>query len=161
MNQRSSTVCLLMLSFILALGACGDHKPPPTASKPAPEKKHDCDDTHGTPAGPPIELGTGPCGTFTVKAMRDHFPIKAGCDAPIDAWVTGGSDKVSAVRFWVGTEDAKGSIKARAEIENPLDPDHWHTHAEIPDPIPQGSKIWIEVEAKGGAKSACSFAMKE
>jgi hypothetical protein len=162
MNRPIIVSRLLFIALALAIAACGKQDPEPrpgpkAASQPA--KKHDCDDTHGKPAGPAIELGTGPCGTFTVKASRDNFPIKAGCDAPIDAWVTG-AGKVSAIRFWIGTEDAKGAIKSRAEVENPLDPDHWHAHAEIPDPIPEGSKIWIEIEEKGGAKSACSFAMK-
>jgi hypothetical protein len=85
--------------------------------------------------------------------------VKAGGEAPIDVWVTGGP-KVAAVRFWIGTEDAKGSLKAKAVIENADQPNHWHTHAEIPDPLPAGSKLWVEIEAEGGAKSVISFDLK-
>ena len=33
----------------------------------------------------------------------------------------------------------------------------WHTHVEIPDPIPAGTKLWVEIEAEGGTKGVCSF----
>jgi hypothetical protein len=153
---------LLAISVLVAATACErkhDDKHDAPAG-PNAEKHHGCEEEHGHPAGPPIELGTTACGAFTVKAARDNFPIKAGCDSPIDVWVTGGSAKVSTVRFWIGTENAKGSIKARAEIEVPAEPNHWHTHAEIPNPIPAGSKIWVEIEAEGGAKGVCSFPLK-
>ena len=149
-----------MTAILVAATACEkkhDDKEAPAAPSASAPKKHDCEEEHGHPAGPPIELGTSACGAFTVKAARDHFPMKPGCDSPIDVWLSGGSAKVVAVRFWVGLEDAKGSIKARAAIENPAEPNHWHAHAEIPDPIPAGSKIWVEVEAEGGAKGVCSY----
>ena len=114
------------------------------------------DTTHGDghSHGATTELGEQDAGGFKIKASRDG-DVKAGTDAAIDVWVNGGKAG-SSVRFWIGTEDAKGSVKAKAEVEV----DHWHTHAEVPDPLPAGSKLWVEVEGDGGAKTVVSFDLK-
>jgi hypothetical protein len=110
--------------------------------------------------GPVIELGTTTIGPFTVRASRDKGEIKAGGDAPIDVWLTGGDiSKVTAVRFWIGTEQGDNFVKAKADIEIPSEPNHWHTHAEVPSPLPTGSKLWVEIEV-GGQKSVGSFELK-
>jgi hypothetical protein len=47
-------------------------------------------------------------------------------------------------------------MKAKAELEK----DNWHTHAEIPNPLPAGSMLWVEVESDGGSKAAAGFELK-
>jgi hypothetical protein len=127
--------------------------------KPAAKKDADSHDGHdhgdGHDDGPTTELGEQKAGGFNVKASRDGA-ITPGKDAAIDVWVTGGTAKVAAVRFWIGTQDGKGSVKAKAEIEK----DNWHTHAEIPSPLPTGSKLWVEVEDDKGVKSVVGFDLK-
>ncbi|MGE3509940.1 MAG: hypothetical protein AB7N65_13765, partial [Vicinamibacterales bacterium] len=146
-------------------GSGGTAKPPaaspekPAADEPAGETTPGDGAGHG---GEIIELGTTKIGDLTVRASRDKGEIKDGGDAPIDVWVTTADGKpatVTAVRFWIGTEDAKGSVKAKADIENPQQPNHWHTHAEAPRPIPDGAKLWVEVEA-AGSKAVGSFDLK-
>ncbi|HYD48497.1 MAG TPA: hypothetical protein VEB21_09125 [Terriglobales bacterium] len=99
-----------------------------------------------------------------MKATRDEGAIKAGGDAPINVWIdpadAAAAAKVVAVRFWIGTEDAKGTTKAKADIEDPKDPNRWHTHAEVPDPLPAGSKLYVEIEDDKGAKTVASFDLK-
>jgi hypothetical protein len=90
------------------------------------------------------------------KASRDQGQIKPGEDAPIDIWLDGGLGNAAAVRFWIGTQDAKGSIKAKAAVED----GHWHTHGEVPDPIPADSKLWVEIEGKDGKNTVVSFDLK-
>ena len=119
-----------------------------------PGEKHD-DHGDGHDHGATTQLGEQTAEGFTVKASRDG-EIKAGDDAPIDVWVTGGTDKVATVRFWIGTQDAKGSVKAKAELEK----DNWHTHVEIPNPIPQGGKLWVEIETEKAAKVVVGFDLK-
>ncbi len=127
--------------------AAADHDHAAASQDPAkPNEGHE----HGTTT----ELGEQESGGFKVKASRDGS-VKAGVDAAIDVWVNGGKAG-NAVRFWIGTEDAKGSIKAKAEVEV----DHWHTHAEVPNPLPAGSKLWVEVDGDGGAKAVVSFDLK-
>ena len=112
---------------------------------------------HAGHSGEVIPLGTSKLGAFEVRASRDKGNIKPGGDAPVDVWIDGGVGKgVTAVRFWIGTEDAKGSIKVKADIED----GKWHTHTEVPSPIPAGSKLWVEIEETGGKKTLASFDLK-
>jgi len=109
--------------------------------------------------GPSVALGTTDIGGLTVRAARDEAHLHAGDEAAIDVWVENDHESVIAVRFWVGTEDAKGSLKAKAEIENLDMPNHWHTHAVIPNPMPEGTKLWVEIETASG-KSTGSYDMQ-
>ncbi len=166
MHHRHITRLVLSPVAIAALVACGD--PSPKASTPTAQASgahgHEHAKQPETHGGPVIELGTATIGAFSVKATRDQGLIVAGKDAPIDVTVAtaaGGTAKVVGVRFWVGLEDAKGSVKAKADIENPKEPNRWHTHAEIPNPIPSGSQLWVEIESDAGDPAKGSFGLKE
>ena len=98
-----------------------------------------------------LPIGERTAGAMKLVATMDE-PVKPGGEGAFDLVITGGKPK--AVRFWVGTEDAKGSVKAKAEEDTP---DNWHTHAEVPDPLPPGSKFWAEVEPESGEKFTVSF----
>lgn len=130
------------------------------AKKDAAEPKKDAagepktEPGHG---GEVIELGDTTIDGMKVRTSRDKGEIKAGGDAPIDIWIDGGLGSAASVRFWIGIESAKGSLKAKAEDEN----GHWHTHGQIPDPLPADSKLWVEIEHKDGKKSLVSFDLKK
>jgi len=97
---------------------------------------------------------------FAIRASRDMGQVVPGGDVPIDVWVTDGSDapsSVAVVRFWIGQKDARGSVKARAEIENPDQPNHWHTHVEAPNPMPPDAVLWVEMETGEGKRLFASF----
>jgi len=131
--------------------------PPAKPTAPATQKAHD---DHG---GETIDLGTATIGEFTIRAARDRGELKAGGDAPIDVWLTtadGKPARVAVVRFWIGMPDAKGSIKARADIEDSRQPNHWHTHAEVPSPLMADAKLWVELEARQNEKIAASFDLR-
>lgn len=128
---------------------------------------HSHDDSHdeagsaSSHGGAVVALGEQAIGSFTAKATRDEGQIVAGKDAPIDVTITSTAEaKAIAVRFWIGTQDAKGSVKAKAEIENPKEPNRWHVHAEIPNPMPEGSKLWVEIEDDKGGTSVGGFDLK-
>lgn len=115
---------------------------------------HDHDHGDGHDHGPVTQLGEQSAGGFTIKASRDGG-VTPGSDAPVDVRVTGQA-KVAAVRLWIGTQDAKGSVKAKAELEK----DNWHTHVEIPKPLPEGTKLWVEIETDKGEKTVAGFDLK-
>ena len=154
-------VALSTFAFFLAASGCGDDHGHPHAPAPAPKT--------GTPApeghaghGKPMPLGDATAGPFKLSATRDEGALKAGGEAAIDVRVVSAANdglRPQTVRFWIGTADAKGSIKAKADIEDPKDPDRWHTHAEIPDPFAADAKLFVEVEVAGGAKHVASFAL--
>lgn len=180
MNIKSTSLFLtpILLTACMSLAplsGCEDKKPAtttPAAQQPpksdghdhdhANDKDHDHDHDHAH-GGPVIDLGEQTIGDFIVKVTRDEAPIVPGKDAPIDVIATPGpsaTTKVAAVRFWVGTQDAKGSVKAKGEIEDVKEPNRYHTHAEIPNPIPAESKLWVEIEDDKGAKLSGGFDLR-
>jgi hypothetical protein len=174
MRPNSTLIAALSLASLAALGTftgCEEKKPAAQPSNPTKANDHGHDHgpngEHGAPkaghGGPVIVLGEQTIGPFSAKATRDEGQIVAGKDAPIDVTVTpaaGATVKAVSVRFWIGTEDAKGSAKAKAEIENPQEPNRWHVHAEIPSPMPAGAKLWVEIEDDKGATHIGSFDLK-
>ncbi|MBC7835351.1 MAG: hypothetical protein H7Y88_09665 [Phycisphaerales bacterium] len=157
---------------LIMLGGCDEKK----ADAPAAGSNTKVDDHSGhdhghehadghdaARGGTVIALGEQMIGSFTATATRDEGQIVAGTDAPIDVTISpaaGSTAKVIAVRFWIGTEDGKGSVKAKADIENPAEPHRWHTHAEIPNPLPPGSRLWVEIESEKGATATGGFDLK-
>ena len=119
---------------------------------------HDDGGEHGGDGhshGPTVELGEQVAGALTIRASRDG-DVTPGSELPVDIWITGGTARVSAVRFWVGIRSGKGSMKAKAALET----DNWHNHTEVPSPLPDGSALWITVELSDGTKSLLSFDLK-
>jgi hypothetical protein len=120
--------------------------------------------TSGSPQANPVPATAGqhnrlPLGEKTVGALKlvatMDAPVKPGGEGAFDVVITGGKPK--AVRFWVGTETAEGSVKAKADEETT---DNWHTHAEVPAQLPPGSKFWVEVEPPAGETFKASFDLK-
>jgi hypothetical protein len=156
-----------MKTFLVLLSAAA------VAFAPACKESHDHPHPHadapkGAPApsdagghGKPLPLGTATAGPFQLVATRDDVPFKAGGEAPIDVRITttDAAQKVSAVRFWIGAADAKGSVKAKADVEDPKEPDRFHTHVEIPDPLPAGARLYVEIETSAGAKHVGSVGL--
>jgi len=103
-----------------------------------------------------LPLGETTVGGLKLVATMDEPVSKGGGgEGAFDLVITGGKPK--AVRFWVGTEAGTESVKAKAEEETT---DNWHTHAEVPKPLPAGSKFWAEVEPPSGAPFKVSFELK-
>ena len=128
-------------------GPGGPAAPPSAATAPA---------THVEAAHPnAVELGEQTVAKWRLKAKQDE-PVKPGGDGAFDVTITG-DGKPKAVRFWVGVQSGEGSVKAKAEEETP---GNWHTHAEVPDPLPPGSKFWVEVEPAQGERFTAGFDMK-
>ena len=117
------------------------------------DHEHEEGDEHDH--GPVKQLGEKSADGFTIRASRQG-DIVEGDDAPVDVSVTGAAKPIATVRFWIGSRDARGSVKAKAELEK----DNWHSHVEVPKPRPAGSELWVEVEAEGGKKIAVSFALQ-
>ena len=92
-------------------------------------------------------LKLGPYGVqpmYEEELSDGHFNIR----------ITGG--EVAAVREWVGPEDAAGVMVVKTEIEN----DYHHGHVEMPNPIPDDARLWIEIETPSGEKLKGSTPLK-
>ncbi len=161
MNRLSA---YLIVFVAVVLGCEKKPEAPPSSATTDSAKAPSKPATSKSDAPPPgghhgaaIELGNTTIGGFSVRASRDEGEIKPGGDSPIDIWVDGGLGNAAAVRFWIGTQDAKGSIKAKADVED----GHWHTHAEVPNPLPPDSMLWVEIEGKDGKTTVVSFDLKK
>jgi hypothetical protein len=152
--DMSKLALSLALAAALSVGCDKDAKKDDHAghdhSKDKPEKK----DGHANA----ITLGETTVAGLKITAKQDE-PVKAGGEGAFDLLITGypAGGKPKAVRFWVGVETGEGSAKAKAEEETP---DNWHTHTEVPNPIPAGAKFWAEIEPAAGDKFKVSFPMK-
>lgn len=151
--------------------ATGTPSPAPTTSAPtastpastnnhadhahAPGDTHAHDHTDGHSHGPTTLLGKQSIAGFSITASRDGT-VSPGGDAAVDFLITSDSSKPAAVRCWIGTQDAKGSIKAKAALEGA----QWHTHVEVPNPLPPESKLWVELEDANAQKHTLAFDLK-
>lgn len=116
----------------------------------------------GTPGGP-AESGPGAAETpenapaeSNAIPMRDFAAVTIGpygvqpmyeeeiVDGHFNFRITGGEFR--AVRIWVGEEDPGDVMVVKTELEN----EYQHGHVEIPNPIPDGYALWIEVETPDG-----------
>lgn len=159
--------CAILTSLLLA--SCGpqaqptgdDHHDDHDGHTHGPGGEHvEPSDSHDAHDGPVVDLGAAAIGAFNASATRDAGAITPGGEVAIDLTINSSqvaNRSIAAVRFWVGLEDGEGSVRARAEIENPAEPNRWHTHAEVPSPLPDGSMLWVEIEDDQGTLYAGSF----
>lgn len=176
MTRFCLTAIGLTVSMILAGCQNEKTKTPPAKTPNSGQEEHnhshdeggdhdDHDDAKGggghAGEGPLMELGSTTAGSWKVSASRSEAALTPGGETVAECEVTGGSGTIAAVRCWIGTKDAKGSIKALAEIENATDPAHRHVHVEVPKPIAAGSQLWIEVEDGSGKKHLAGFDLKQ
>ena len=112
---------------------------------------HSAHDGHGHNESKKKSLGSVKLGAYEVAVVQEA-PVAAGKEGSFHVNVKGG--RVNAVRTWIGTQDASGLVKAKAETEGA----DFHAHPTAPNPLPNGSMLWIELEAKDGTKLVGSMA---
>jgi len=99
--------------------------------------------------GPARALGQATQDGLEVRASVEG-DVKAGTEASFDVQV---APSAVSVRAWIGSQDGKGAIRAKAEREGT----GWHVHVEVPSPIPAKARLWLEIERAGGARSVVGF----
>lgn len=136
------------LSLLLLFAACGTDAKAPTPTPTAGGQTAPMDD-HGTPH----PLGNMTIGAHTFEVIQEG-DVQAGHEAALDLKFPAGKPLPGTVRAWIGIESGQGSMKGRLTKESER---IVHGHVEVPKPIPEGSKIWIEIE-ESGAKLRASVA---
>ncbi|MBI2421448.1 MAG: hypothetical protein HYV27_01375 [Candidatus Hydrogenedentes bacterium] len=125
-----------LLTAAACLAGCGGQ----TAT--APEAPAAAEVAAAPQAIPMTNLAAIKIGPYDVQPMYEE-ELK---DGHLNTRIAGG--EVAAVRVWVGPEDATGVMVVKTEIEN----DYHHGHVEMPNPIPAGAKLWIEIETPTGER---------
>jgi len=129
----------IMLGIVFSLTGCsGEHESTvaddsAAAPSTAPEPNYDI---------PMTNLQAVTIGPFHVQPM---FEEKLS-DGHFNLRITG--PEFTAVREWIGPEDASGVVVVKTIVEN----DYQHGHIEMPDPIPADAKLWIEIETSDGGR---------
>jgi hypothetical protein len=75
--------------------------------------------------------------------------VESGEEAFFDLVFPEGAERPETVRAWIGVASGVGSMKGRLgnQGEHEL-----HGHVAVPDPIPDGSAVWFEIEEAGGVQ---------
>ncbi len=111
---------------------------------------HDHEDGEDHEHGERVVLGEAMTGKLSiVAAVLGH--IEAGKEAVFEYAIKGGD--IHAVRTWVGDKSAKGAMKAKLGMEK----GNYHGHIEVAEKLPEGSKVWLEIESEDGTKQTVSF----
>lgn len=110
---------------------------------------------HEHHAGEKHDLGATKVGEFEVSASYSGT-ISPGKELDIDLAFKGERAKLAAIRAWIGLEDAKGSIKAKATPEG----EGYHAEVEVPEPLLDGAAVWVEIETNQGQKLLGSLDLK-
>lgn len=159
MHVTRPVVLASAIAAAFAFASC-EKKPPaqpaptPTTGTQTKGDGHD-HDHDGHDHTTEIALGTQAIGGYQV-AVTLAGKAEAGKEAHVEITLTDGTGKPAAVRAWIGAQDGAGSVKSRADAEG----DGYHAHADAPDPLPAGSRLWVEVEDAQGKTAAGGFDLK-
>jgi len=125
----------LSLAALLFTG-CGTEQPaaPPTDDNGDAQQNED----HGHTDN--VQLGTTVLGKTPITVHR-LSAIRPGAEVDIDIEAAADTPLEQTIRGWIGTESAQGSRKGRfAKMKG----NKMHGHIEVPDPMPAGSKLWLQ-----------------
>lgn len=150
----------LALWLAITLGCEKKAEQAKSSAAPAAQKdeRHDAGshEGHEHHAGERHELGATKVGEFEVSAAYSGT-ITPGKEVDVDLALKGERGKVAAIRAWIGTEDAKGSMKAKAAPEG----EGYHAEVEVPEPMPAGAALWVEIETSQAQKLVGNLSMKQ
>lgn len=93
-----------------------------------------------------VSIGTVKIGQYEVEAFQEGS-VTAGKEATFQLKLKGEGEP-EAIRVWIGIESARGSSKGKAHKHG----DVIEVHCDVPETIPEGAKLWIELE-QGGSKT--------
>jgi hypothetical protein len=102
-------------------------------------------------------LGSLVIGSQTI-AIATAGDLAAGTELHVELQLKPEAPAPKAIRVWVGSENARGSVKAKAEAEKDAK-GAYEAHVEVPKPIPADSKLWIAIEHADGQTTKGSLAL--
>lgn len=163
MNAFGVWACLL--AMVLWVGGCGDHDHdhdvPPAGNGAVKTDDHGHghghDHGHSHSHEPEMKetLGLETVGPYEVVAVQNS-KLRPGGEMHFDVEILG-DPQPPAVRFWIGSEAGEGSAKA--------DPAHekdrvYHVDVNLPAELPDGSRLWVEIDRAGAEPLRASFELK-
>jgi hypothetical protein len=146
----------VVLFAVTCLAACGGEPKaalPPGAHVHADGTVHLADDkpaagkTDDHAHGERTPLGSAAAGGHTFEVVR-YGNVEPGAEMSVDLDVAAGKP-LPTVRGWIGDESGKGSMKVKFDRDTDT---RLHGHPTVPTTLAADAKLWLEVEAAGGAQ---------
>lgn len=144
-----SSITPAILTALLALGA------PLSAADEHAGHDHAADGAHAH--GKAEAVGAVDISVYKV-AVSASGAIAAGKEWHVELRLNPDQPAPKAIRVWVGIENGRGSVKAKAEAEKDAKGEYG-AHVEVPNPIPADSKLWISIEPDNGQTAKGSVAL--
>lgn len=162
MKTKTATI-ISALTFAAFLTSCGekehghDHG---TETAEAHGHEHAEGEGHGDHdhEHDEVPLGTFTAGDMEIEAAQSHGNLEAGKEGHLVIKLPHNDAGATVVRAWIGTEDRTLSTVGRGEYA--ASHDDYDIHAMAPNPLPEGTKWWVEIEKPDGSKSIGSVAPK-
>ena len=97
-----------------------------------------------------VDIGTVTIGDMKVSLAQGHGKIAAGKEGHLVVKLPYRDDGATIVRAWIGTKDRTLSMVGKGTYA----PSHddYDVHANAPDPLPENTMWWIELEKPDGTK---------
>ena len=97
-----------------------------------------------------VSIGTVTIGEHVIELSQGHGAVAAGAEGHLVVKLPYSDEGATVVRAWIGGEDRTLSLVGLAEYA----PSHddYDVHAVAPDPLPQDTLRWIELEQPDGTK---------
>lgn len=97
-----------------------------------------------------VPLGAAQIGDLTVEFAQGHGELAPGRELHLVIKLPYSDKGATTIRVWLGTEDRFASVVAKAEYA----PSHddYDVHAIAPDPLPENTMWWVEIEKPSGEK---------
>lgn len=155
MMKPTTLISALALSAFLA--GCGDKNNASDGSSGEHGHPHEAEGDHaphedgeGDHEHDEVALGTFQIGEMEVEAAQGHGNVEAGKEGHLVIKLPYKDDGATVVRAWIGTEDR--TLSAVGKGEYAPSHDDYDIHAVAPDPLPEDTEWWLEVEKPDGAK---------
>jgi hypothetical protein len=136
LSRLTPTVLAALCAFGLPLTAADSHA------------GHDHGPTGHDSHGMASPVGTVVIGNLSV-VVSAAGELVAGKAPHVELMVTPAEPAPKALRLWVGGENGRGSVKAKADASKTTK-GLYQAHVEVPKPLSADSAIWISVEGADG-----------
>lgn len=162
MNDLTKLIYASAIAWTLALSGCGDGASGSDVSSQSEQDGHvhgpdgqdhhdDVDETHedhGHGGETPLDPIT--IDGMTVELAQGHGRLEPGKELHLVVKLPYSDNGATVIRAWLGADDRFASVVAKAEYA----PSHddYDIHAVAPDPLPENTMWWIEIEKPDGEK---------
>jgi hypothetical protein len=166
--MNNTVIIVTMAGLLAAVGACerrGEQAATPPQPGSAQTHTHPDGTTHAHGDGEhahhhddhdhdEVELGTFTFGDMQVQLAQSHGLVEPGREGHLVVKLPYNDGGATIVRAWLGTEDRTLSYVGRGEYS--ASHDDYDIHAMAPDPLPENTMWWIEIERPDGTKVVAS-----